>query len=343
MLKFLFILLLSVSTLFSQVTITQANNGTGIPGALAQNGVTPGYTILNQFSIDATTADDFTSSGQARTLIFKTPTNWRFKPNVGTLTVSAELTSTSLSVTDTTITVTYRRVNKTGLPWLRINDVEITSLDGSIITVDTIKRTGGTGIVAGAENAVFALVSNDGVLPVELVSFRAKHLKDAVELSWVTATETDNYGFEVYKNNERVGFVQGAGTKNSPTYYKFISYTAIDGVYVYKLKQIDLDGTFTFSHEISVMINSNGYTLYQNYPNPFNPTTSISYKIIEDSYVSLKIYDSNGRLIDTLVSTYHTAGTHTIQYNASHLPSGIYYYTLRSANYEGTLTMIILK
>ncbi len=85
------------------------------------------------------------------------------------------------------------------------------------------------------------------------------------------------------------------------------------------------------------------FTLYQNYPNPFNPTTHIRYSVPEKSYVTLKVYDALGSEITTLVKGEKPEGIYEVEFNASKLSSGIYFYELRSNNNVITKKMILLK
>jgi len=89
--------------------------------------------------------------------------------------------------------------------------------------------------------------------------------------------------------------------------------------------------------------NPGGYLLYQNYPNPFNPTTTVEYSIPEASFVELKIYDILGREVVTLVKENKPSGKHSVRFNASNLPSGIYFYRIVSGNFTATKKLIILK
>ncbi len=87
----------------------------------------------------------------------------------------------------------------------------------------------------------------------------------------------------------------------------------------------------------------NTFSLSQNYPNPFNPSTVINYQLSAASYVTLKVYDILGREVSTLVNEEKPAGKYKIELNASHLASGIYFYTLRAGSFEMTKKMILLK
>ena len=85
------------------------------------------------------------------------------------------------------------------------------------------------------------------------------------------------------------------------------------------------------------------YKLEQNHPNPFNPTTTISYAIPEQSFVSLKIYDVTGSEVKELVSESQNAGFYNVAFDASNLSSGLYFYSLISGNFNSTKKMILLK
>jgi len=138
-------------------------------------------------------------------------------------------------------------------------------------------------------------------IPVEFISFSANVSDGKVILEWITATENNNRGFEIerlqnYKiiklsrksgipkeagqDWDKIGFVDGKGTTTEKSYYSFTDKNLEPGSYKYRLKQIDLDGTYKFSNEIEVeIISLSKFELSQNYPNPFNPATKIKYRI----------------------------------------------------------------
>ena len=124
----------------------------------------------------------------------------------------------------------------------------------------------------------------------------------------------------------------------------FVS-TYSNGVFVYNLNQIVLGTENENSNNVS------DFKLLQNYPNPFNPTTTIEYsipfvgtkKFSPLQNVQLKIYDVLGREIATLVNEKQSPGNYSVQFNASSLPSGIYFYTLRVGNFVATKKMILMK
>ncbi len=85
------------------------------------------------------------------------------------------------------------------------------------------------------------------------------------------------------------------------------------------------------------------YKLQQNYPNPFNPSTNISYQIQKAGIVSIKVYDILGRELKTLINKYQQSGNYEIQFNAAGLPSGVYFYQLRTNDFTSTKKMILLR
>jgi hypothetical protein len=115
---------------------------------------------------------------------------------------------------------------------------------------------------------------------------------------------------------------------------------------VYRLKQVDYDGSYEFSEEITVensILLPIEFKLAQNYPNPFNPSTNIEFQLPENSFVSLKVYDVLGNEIITLVNEERTAGSYEVEFNAGDFVSGTYFYTLIAEEFVETKKMILMK
>jgi len=85
------------------------------------------------------------------------------------------------------------------------------------------------------------------------------------------------------------------------------------------------------------------FSISQNYPNPFNPSTKIQYEVPEKSIVSLKVYDVLGNEIITLVNKETLSGRYEVEFNATNLPSGVYFYRIQANNFVETKKMILLK
>jgi Secretion system C-terminal sorting domain len=186
-------------------------------------------------------------------------------------------------------------------------------------------------------------------LPVELISFTVISANDQVILNWQTASEVNNYGYNVERKPEtgdwtKIGFVKGNGNSNSPKKYSYIDVDALAGKVSYRLKQIDLDGRFEYSNVVAVLVAAPAlFSVKQNFPNPFNPTTTINYQIPATAHVSLKVYDMLGREVATLVNEQMSAGNYQATFNGSNLSSGVYLYQLRSGSFVETKKLVLLK
>ena len=190
---------------------------------------------------------------------------------------------------------------------------------------------------------------NQSTLPVELSAFSASILKIGVKLNWKTETEVNNYGFNVERRSEtskweRISFVNGNGNSNSPKEYSYIDQTANAGKYLYRLKQIDNDGAYSYSKVVEVEFNSvMEYSLSQNFPNPFNPTTTINFTLPLSGNVKLTIFNVLGQEIKILANGFKEAGIYTFNFDASDLNSGMYIYKIETGSYTQTRKMTLVK
>jgi hypothetical protein len=187
-------------------------------------------------------------------------------------------------------------------------------------------------------------------LPVELTSFTANISKGIIHLIWITATELNNSGFNIERSVNKtdwtiISFVQGQGTNTSAFNYSYLDKSITQpGKYYYRLKQIDHDGTFKYSNIVEVELTAPlVFALNQNYPNPFNPNTVISYSLPVASIVKLIIYNTLGQTIKNLESEYKPAGIYSVNFNASDLPSGAYFYKLEAGQFSQINKMILIK
>ena len=210
------------------------------------------------------------------------------------------------------------------------------------VTVDYINTTTGNNTYS---------YTIDNPLPVELTSFNADVVNSNVELSWETATEVNNYGFEVERSPsspvtmwESIGFVEGHGNSNSPKHYQFVDDNLLGRSELqYRLKQIDNDGKYEYSQVVEVQLVPASFELFQNYPNPFNPNTTISFSIPDAENVSLKIFNTLGEEVATIKEGFMESGTHTFDFNAGDLASGVYIYRLSTDVTTLTKRMLLLK
>lgn len=187
-------------------------------------------------------------------------------------------------------------------------------------------------------------------VPVELASFKSNVSGNNVVLSWQTATETNNMGFEVYRNNEKVKFIPGFGTTSEKRSYSYEDNGLSTGKYSYRLVQVDYSGAKETVGNIEVEVNAApaAFTLGQNYPNPFNPSTVIAFTLPVDAKVSLRILNVLGEEVTNLVNSNMSSGSHQVTFNASSMNSGIYFYTIEvngadGSNFSNTKKMMLIK
>jgi hypothetical protein len=220
---------------------------------------------------------------------------------------------------------------------------------GTVNTTDNYVELSGIG-----DFSYWTLGDINNPLPVELTSFSAFIDGRFVTLNWVTASEINNHGWDVerrIKNNENIftewtktGFVEGSGNTTESVSYSFSDKNVTSGVFQYRLKQIDFDGTFTYSDIAEVEVNGpTEFALFQNYPNPFNPETVIRFELPVSSFVNLKIYNAVGEEVATLINQQMESGVYLWNFDAVNYPSGLYIYRLHAGDKVFTKKMMLIK
>ena len=187
-------------------------------------------------------------------------------------------------------------------------------------------------------------------IPVELAAFSISQSSEGVLLSWQTATETNNYGFQVQRADKSInnwsviGFVPGAGTSSSPKQYSFLDTVPETGtIYFYRLKQVDTDGSFEYSPVREFKAVPNEFALAQNFPNPFNPKTTIKFELKHETYVNIEVYDLLGKKVQVLVDRNLQAGSHSVTLDASQMSAGTYFYKMSAGQYTRIRKMTLIK
>jgi photosystem II stability/assembly factor-like uncharacterized protein len=188
------------------------------------------------------------------------------------------------------------------------------------------------------------------LVPVELASFSASVNGNNITLNWITATELNNLGFQVERISEeqsweKVGFVNGYGTTTEPQVYSFTDAGLASGIYNYRIKQMDFDGSYKYYQlEQEVEIGTPvSYDLSQNYPNPFNPTTKINYSVPADGFVNISVYNVLGEKVTNIVNSLQKAGSYEVTFDATNFASGMYLYRMESGDFVSVKKMMILK
>jgi len=170
-------------------------------------------------------------------------------------------------------------------------------------------------------------------------------LAEAVSYDQINLTWTDNAGNEdgfvvEQKTNEIYGVI---ATVEANTYSSIISGLTELTEYTYRVRAINITGSSAYSNESSAITTANTTSVQNSesgrgceltcYPNPFRETTQISYSIKKDCFVSLKVFDSTGRKLNTIVHEKVPEGNHELIFDGSHLSGGTYYYILHAGDH----------
>jgi len=197
-------------------------------------------------------------------------------------------------------------------------------------------------------------IEADLQLPVELLTFTADGSNGRVVLNWRTASESNNEGFDVQRYDGTgwrsiSGLITGAGSSASSHSYQYLDRDVTVGqTYSYRLMSVDLDGNRMVVSDVASEVEPSNavvtkFSLYQNFPNPFNPTTQITYDLAEATEVSLQVFDLLGREVGTLVNSVQSAGHYVVDFDATGLPSGMYFYRIETPQFSDMRKMMLLK
>ena len=248
----------------------------------------------------------------------------------------------------TYLNIHYLDNSDKNLPFASLQNI---TFDESAVTVKFLMTDATTQAVSFT--ALQRMTSADAgagvLLPVELVAFTGTVNHSVVALSWRTATEVNNYGFDIERSSpisawQKIGFVPGQGSSNTPKEYSYADSPQKGTTFRYRLKQIDVDGKYTYSAIVNIMIGTPTiYDLKQNYPNPFNPSTTIAYQIPADGFVTLKVYDILGKEVASLVNETKLAGLYDVTFDGSKLSSGLYICRMNAAAYSSATKMMLSK
>ena len=249
----------------------------------------------------------------------------------------------------------------------RIGRYKVTGINNPAAFMNLQWKTSGAGVTTqvftlatispwlSSTATINAINPGNAPLPVELTSFTASTNKNTVTLNWKTATETNNYGFDVERKSNfnsqmsdgwvKIGFVSGNGNSNSPKTYNFNDDNLYGGgrKFLYRLKQIDNDGKYEYSNILEVEVVPQQFELSQNYPNPFNPNTTIRFTLPVQTQLKINIYNMLGELVKTVSDAVCEAGFYSISFDASELSSGTYIYRFESNDFVQSKKMIFIK
>ena len=172
---------------------------------------------------------------------------------------------------------------------------------------------------------------SEGALPIELSTFTADIQDGQVELSWQTASETNNAAFLVYRNDKVIARIEGAGTTSETHTYSYVDATVVpDLTYTYVLADVDYANNETKYENDAVTVTlandviEADFMIGAAYPNPFNPTAIVPLELARDAVVNAKVYTLAGHEIATLVNGTMNAGSHELRINANNMTTGLY-------------------
>jgi len=234
-----------------------------------------------------------------------------------------------------------------GLSWTSAN----TGLANVVVHELFLKPNGEDFNLVAATHGRGMYITNSFIVPIELSLFTANLLENNVVLNWRTESEFCNSHFEVERKTgetqfRKLAIVKGAGTTSIPQEYSYTDNSITnDEILYYRIKQVDTNGSFLYSHELKVDVKLEfpNYVVWQNYPNPFNEHTMIRYQIPESDHVDIKLFDSVGREVMTLHDGYQQRGIHRVEFNGNALPSGVYFYRLSSGRFTTSQKLILMK
>jgi hypothetical protein len=203
-------------------------------------------------------------------------------------------------------------------------------------------------------------ISSDTPLPIQLASFVSSRIADnMIRLEWNTVSEMNNYGFFIERRSEQETafielpgvFIPGHGTTLEPQSYGWVDNDVTPGVWYYRLRQVDLDGTVNYSDEVRTTSVTGvpaaapkEFALLQNYPNPFNPTTEIKFSVAGTGRTSLELFNVAGQKVATLFDDVADAGHYySVRLDGAGLASGLYLYRLTSGAKTELKKMMLLK
>ncbi|MBL1123764.1 MAG: T9SS C-terminal target domain-containing protein, partial [Ignavibacteriae bacterium] len=237
----------------------------------------------------------------------------------------------------------YRTTNA-GINWTEFPEL---ANQGWRMTIDLFAVN--SGFLVGNTGLIFKYY--DETVPVELINFEGWLNENETNLQWTTATETNNRGFYIQRKklNEQewidLDFIEGKGNSTEINYYSYKDILTESGVYCYRLKQTDFDGTYNYSEEIEIYFSVPlEYELFQNFPNPANPIANISFTLPQKSFVEINLYSINGELVKQILNEEKEKGIYNLEVKLNDFASGVYFYKMTTdKGFYDVKKLVLLK
>jgi len=220
---------------------------------------------------------------------------------------------------------------------------------GNVVVDDVAARASDGLVLVGTHgNGIY---SSTVSLPVELAGFDAVVDGETIVLNWQTASESGNAGFEVEhrldqaESFEREGFVDGAGSSPDGHSYSFRFAASEPGRHVFRLKQVDFEGSFTYSEEVEAFVSlPDSYRLTGSFPNPFSTSASFNLAVQEAQHVRVEVFNTAGRRVAMLHDGLLPANeTRRFTIEGAGLPGGLYFYRAVGETFSVARSAVLLK
>ncbi|PQJ35082.1 hypothetical protein BSZ35_11170 [Salinibacter sp. 10B] len=208
----------------------------------------------------------------------------------------------------------------------------------------------------GAKSSVDARfelhVDPNGALPVEMTNFTGETDNQQVVLSWTTASEQNNAGFQIQHKRDESGasftdltFIEGAGTTQETTEYQFRTENELDpGSHTFRLKQVDTDGATSFTDPITVDVGLSGAYRLSSYPNPVRRQATVEFALKQKGPVTVAMYNTLGQRVKTLYDGRVKAETtKRLQVEAEDLSSGLYFLRMEGSGVSATKRVMVVR
>ena len=172
--------------------------------------------------------------------------------------------------------------------------------------------------------SIYSLITKDGRIFAGTVD-SGVYISTNNGVNWLQK----NHGFPVF---------QPSTTIYALTITNNYIHASVSSLSLWYREYLDIIGIKSISTETP-----SKYSMEQNYPNPFNPTTSIQFSLPKNEVVSIKIYDMLGKEVANVMNEFKNAGTYEVNFNASALNSGVYFYKMNAGSYSSIKRMVVLK
>ncbi len=201
---------------------------------------------------------------------------------------------------------------------------------------------------ASISSSSLQLIKSDAPIFSSAPEINIKRMTNSFLIEWTSTDNNDAVKYFIEKSVSGTNYVTLAAVSSERKrdyVYSFVDSPGPDDKIVYyRIKQLNMDGSFTYSSQVKIgqgIVET--FDIKQNFPNPFNPLTKITIEMFEDSFVEVTVYSLEGKVIDVLHKGYLKKGEHYFSFDGTNLPSGVYLYTVNTPSFSQTKKMLLAK